>query len=115
MPAPGTNRVHFSTVPGFQTPPDAPVTLSVGQDAILTYTYEAVPPVLSVTLDGGPVINGTVGTMVHLQFRAALGVGSWADVAGKVFTLGAAPVPVFTATEAKDAKAQPGFSRVFVP
>ena len=51
------------------------------------------------------------GSLVRLQFRAALGAGDWGDVPGKTFTLGTSPVAVLARAEGE---ATPGFYRVVV-
>ena len=112
--APTNVVVSFTLVPGFSTPADFPVTMALGQDAILDVTYGPAvveAPVLFFSSTNGLRVSGTAGATVRLQFREALVAGDWSDVPGKVFTLGAGPVTVLTAAEGA---AAPGFYRALI-
>jgi hypothetical protein len=112
--APTNVVVTFTTVDGYVTPLDIAVAITAGQDTVLDVTYEpaaASAPQLFASPTEGLRVSGSVGAKVQLQFRAALGAGDWAEVPGKGFTLGAAPVIVLTAAEGV---ATPGFYRVVV-
>lgn len=112
LPTPLTATVVFSDVPGYVTPANYVISMTKGQDAILDVAYERIgvaPPALLVSSAGALTVNGTAGTTVRLQYRAALSGGVWTDVSGKSFLLSTTPVSVLTLEEGK---AKPGFYRV---
>jgi hypothetical protein len=107
--APTNLLVTFSKIPDYLQPTAFEVVLYPGQDTILDFAYELVPLALTASLADGIRATGKPGSKVQLQFRLALGTGSWADEPGRTNTLSDSPTTLLTPAEVK---VKSGFYRI---